>query len=252
MSFFTGDDGTGGGRGEEDVSSGGEFSSASFDFDKLFSQEGGEGARGTIPDFLLDSEDASREGDDVPTLKFGNLDFIAPGTVAPALGVYGGRDKNVDYLFADEFLDYRKKTWGQQMMYWAGTSWVLGGAFGGLQGVVEGLKQSSGKSMKLRINSLLNSVGKRGLLIANTAGVIALMLSSFESFSYHFITQDESPANYAIAGAATGLLFKSTKIRTPPGLKAAALWSTGLAALGLGVIYPSRQGYYGKDFQGVL
>lgn len=140
------------------------------------------------------------------------------------------------------------------MVYWAGASWVLGGAFGSLQGLVEVMKNSRGKAMslKLRLNSILNAFGKRGLLVANTAGVLALMLSAFESTSYHFITNDDSPVNYAIAGVATGLLFKSTKLRTPAGLKAAAMWGTGLAALGTGVIYPSRQGYFGKEWQGAV
>eukprot|EP00188_Purpureofilum_apyrenoidigerum_P003746 Plantae.Rhodophyta-Purpureofilum_apyrenoidigerum.ctg39994.p1 GENE.Plantae.Rhodophyta-Purpureofilum_apyrenoidigerum.ctg39994~~Plantae.Rhodophyta-Purpureofilum_apyrenoidigerum.ctg39994.p1 ORF type:complete len:270 (+),score=53.44 Plantae.Rhodophyta-Purpureofilum_apyrenoidigerum.ctg39994:52-810(+) len=252
MSFFGEEE-----RVDGDGSAGGsDRGFGGFEVDSLFGEDA-EGAdyssmRSSVPPFLFDDADGGASGvDAAPELKFGNLDYIAPGTVAPALGVYGGGN-DLNYLFAEDFLDYRKKTWGQQMMYWAGTSWVVGGAFGGLQGVVEGLKSSMGKSLKLRVNSLLNAVGKRGLLVANTAGVLALMLSMFESTSYNFITQDESPVNYAISGVAAGLLFKSTKMRTPPGLKQAAMWSAGLSALGLGVIYPTRQGYYGKELQGML
>jgi hypothetical protein len=53
---------------------------------------------------------------------------------------------------------------------------LLGGAYG----LVEGLRMSPGTRLRIRVNSVLNSCGRRGARTANALGVVAIMYSVVE------------------------------------------------------------------------
>lgn len=63
---------------------------------------------------------------------------------------------------------------------------------------------------KLRLNSMLNSVTRRGPFLGNSAGVIALVYNGINSTIGHYRGKHDS-ANSVAAGALSGMLFKSTK-----------------------------------------
>ncbi|KAG0329148.1 Mitochondrial import inner membrane translocase subunit tim23 [Dissophora globulifera] len=87
----------------------------------------------------------------------------------------------------------------------------MGGAFG----FYEGFRSSPSPAVKIRLNTVLNSMTRRGPFIGNSAGVLALMYNGVNGvIGKARGTYD--PLNSVAAGALTGVLFKSTS-----GLRAA-------------------------------
>lgn len=192
-----------------------------------------------------------------PSLDMARMGRIDAGTVAPALGVYSrggragdvavpGRTPGLDYVFAEDYKATRKKGWGEQLVYLGGLSYLTGGIVGGGIGLATAVRESAGKTGKLRLNAILNGAGKRGALFANSMGVLALTFSLSETGIYN-LTEQDSVLNYAAAGAAAGAVFKSTK-----GPRVAAIWSLGGMAVAVGAVYASREGMYGAGLQGAL
>ncbi|KAI6125403.1 Tim17-domain-containing protein [Pisolithus croceorrhizus] len=102
-------------------------------------------------------------------------------------------------------------------------------ALGGLWGVSEGARRPLAVSnMRLRINSILNSVTRRGTFIGNSAGVLALAYNGINSSIDSFRGKHDTAGSMA-AGALTGALYKSTA-GAKPALVAATLIS-GLAGI---------------------
>lgn len=172
---------------------------------------------------------------------------IDPTLVSPGSSIRSrSAAPSVDYVFADDYKPFRKKSGTEQLTYLAGSAYLTGAVIGGSRGCYQGLAASVGKAPRLRLNAVLNATGKQGALLANTFGILALAFSLSESTIYNY-TSDETVGNYALAGAAAGAIYKSTR-----GGRAAAIWSIGGAALALGTVYASREGYYGKGLQGIL
>ena len=249
-----------------------------------------------------DGAETAEASDTGPRLDFSTLGSIRADTVGPALGVYtrrqvlgpaagvGGIDPGdgsggdgVDYIFAEEFQEYRHKSWGEQLTFWAGVSYLSGVTVGGVLGLREGLArgremvaQLSGggsggtaeagaaksagaaatseaagaraaSAFKLRANALLNAVGRRASRAGNAAGILAICFSAFESILFSLRDETDDALNYVGAGALTGVLYKSTM-----GLRTASKWSAGLAAVGLIGLYGARQGVYGRRIRQLL
>ena len=77
--------------------------------------------------------------------------------------------------------------------------------------MIEGLNRSPADAPpKLRLNSVLNSVTRRGPFLGNSAGVIAMVYNGINSGIGHLRGRHDS-ANSVIAGALSGMLFKSTR-----------------------------------------
>lgn len=74
----------------------------------------------------------------------------------------------------------------------------------------EGLRRSNGQPPKLRLNSVLNAVTRRGPFLGNSAAVIAMVYNGFNSFIGHYRGKHDS-ANSVLAGALSGMLFKCTR-----------------------------------------
>jgi import inner membrane translocase subunit TIM23 len=227
---------------------------------------------------VVDESDALPDIEDRgPPIDFSNLDRIQAETVAPALGIYaplGRRSGDVDYLFAEEYHDYRHKSWGEQLTFWAGVSYLSGAIIGGSMGLREGIQKgnemvaemvspaaergvgsastaslsvSTASKAKLRANALLNAVGRRAGRLGNAAGIVAILFSGFESFLHWFRDDVDDAWNYVGAGALAGAIYKSTA-----GLRVVSLWSTGLATVGLVGLYGARRGIYGRRVRQLL
>lgn len=77
--------------------------------------------------------------------------------------------------------------------------------------MIEGLNRTpSSAPPKLRLNSVLNSVTRRGPFLGNSAGVIAMVYNGINSTIGHWRGKHDS-VNSVAAGALSGMLFKSTK-----------------------------------------
>lgn len=182
-----------------------------------------------------------------PSLDFRTMRQIDPALISPGSSIRSrSAAPAVDYVFTDDYKSFRKKSGTEQLTYLAGSAYLTGALVGGSRGCYQGLAASIGKPPKLRLNAVLNATGRQGALLANAFGILALAFSLSESAVYNY-SSDETMGNYALAGAAAGALYKSTR-----GGRVAAVWSAGGAVLALGTVYASRRGYYGQGLQGIL
>ena len=77
--------------------------------------------------------------------------------------------------------------------------------------MIEGLNRSPASAPpKLRLNSVLNSVTRRGPFLGNSAGVIAMVYNGVNSTIGYWRGKHDS-VNSVAAGALSGMLFKSTR-----------------------------------------
>ncbi|CAK7265366.1 Mitochondrial import inner membrane translocase subunit tim23 [Sporothrix epigloea] len=96
------------------------------------------------------------------------------------------------------------------LCYGAGITYLTGLTIGGAWGLQEGLRRSAGQPPKLRLNSVLNAVTRRGPFLGNSAGVVAITYNCINSFIGNLRGRHDA-ANSVIAGGLSGMLFKSTR-----------------------------------------
>ncbi|TFL01891.1 Tim17/Tim22/Tim23/Pmp24 family-domain-containing protein [Pterulicium gracile] len=119
--------------------------------------------------------------------------------------------------------------WSDDLCYGTGTVYLGGLALGGVWGLREGARRPLAvTNSRLRINSVLNAVTRRGTFIGNSAGVVALVYNGVNS------TIDGVRGKHDIfgsmsAGGITGALYKSTA-GVKPAL-AAATFMSGMAGV---------------------
>ncbi|KAF7973962.1 hypothetical protein HWV62_13930 [Athelia sp. TMB] len=119
--------------------------------------------------------------------------------------------------------------WSDDLCYGTGTMYLSGLALGGVWGVREGARRPLAVSnTRLRINSVLNSVTRRGTFIGNSAGVLALVYNGVNS-TFDALRGKHDIFGSMAAGAVTGGLYKSTA-GVKPAL-AAATFVSGLAGV---------------------
>ncbi|KAJ2209154.1 Mitochondrial import inner membrane translocase subunit tim23 [Coemansia sp. RSA 518] len=96
--------------------------------------------------------------------------------------------------------------WSDDLCYGTGTMYIMGLTTGGAWGFMEGMRTQHG-SMKLRVNSVLNAMTRRGPFLANSLGILAMFYNSINSMigSYRG-TRDQY--NNVGAAAISGMLFK--------------------------------------------
>ncbi|KAF8860466.1 Tim17-domain-containing protein [Acephala macrosclerotiorum] len=100
--------------------------------------------------------------------------------------------------------------WSDDLCYGTGVTYLTALTVGGAWGLQEGLRRSNGQPPKLRLNSVLNAVTRRGPFLGNSAGVIAMVYNGFNSFIGHMRGKHDS-VNSIAAGALSGMIFKSTR-----------------------------------------
>ncbi|KAK2557877.1 Mitochondrial import inner membrane translocase subunit tim23 [Acropora cervicornis] len=104
----------------------------------------------------------------------------------------------------------KKRSWGERMFSGIGTSYMCGLAMGGTWGLYEGLRNPDGKTLKLRVNSVLNGCTRRGPSFGNSLGVLALMYCSLDTLIGKLRGGEEDEYNSVGAATLTGMIFKST------------------------------------------
>ncbi|KDR67976.1 hypothetical protein GALMADRAFT_257502 [Galerina marginata CBS 339.88] len=119
--------------------------------------------------------------------------------------------------------------WSDDLCYGTGTMYLSGLALGGTWGFREGARRPLAVSnSRLRINSILNSVTRRGTFIGNSAGVMALIYNGVNS-SIDAMRGKHDTLGSMAAGALTGAIFKSTA-GIKPAIAAAAV-GTSMAGI---------------------
>lgn len=96
------------------------------------------------------------------------------------------------------------------LCYGTGVTYLAGLTLGGAWGLQEGLRRSGGQPPKLRLNSVLNAITRRGPFLGNSAGVVAICYNLMNSY-FGYLRGKHDAANTIAAGALSGMLFKSTR-----------------------------------------
>jgi len=90
--------------------------------------------------------------------------------------------------------------------------------------MIEGLNRAPASAPpKLRLNSVLNSITRRGPFLGNSAGVVAMTYNGINSTIGYYRGKHDA-TNSIVAGAVSGAVFKSTR-----GLKPMVI-SSGIVA----------------------
>lgn len=101
--------------------------------------------------------------------------------------------------------------WTDDLSYGTGVTYLTALTAGGLWGLTEGLRKTPPSAPpKLRLNAVLNSVTRRGPFLGNSAGVIAMVYNGINS-TLGYARGKHDAANSILAGALSGMLFKSTR-----------------------------------------
>lgn len=100
--------------------------------------------------------------------------------------------------------------WTDDLCYGTGITYLSGLTIGGAWGLQEGLRRSDGQAPKLRLNSTLNAITRRGPFLGNSAGVVAIVYNCFNSY-FGYLRGKHDAANSIAAGVSSGFLFKSTR-----------------------------------------
>lgn len=96
------------------------------------------------------------------------------------------------------------------LCYGTGITYLTALSMGGAWGLQEGLRRSTGQPPKLRLNSTLNAITRRGPFLGNSAGVVAITYNCFNSAIGYFRGKHDA-ANTILAGVLSGMIFKSTR-----------------------------------------
>ncbi|KAG0266691.1 Mitochondrial import inner membrane translocase subunit tim23 [Actinomortierella ambigua] len=126
------------------------------------------------------------------------------------------------------------RSWTDDMTYGTGMTYITGLSLGGAYGFFEGLRSSPSPALRIRVNTVLNSMTRRGPFIGNSAGVLALMYNGINS-AIGSARGHHDPLNSVAAGALTGALFKSTA-----GVRAAGT-AGGVCAVAAGLWSVARE-----------
>lgn len=140
-----------------------------------------------------------------------------PSELHPLAGL---NQETLDYLTLEESaLDelpgsqsvLPSRGWSDDLCYGTGTTYITALTIGGAWGLAEGLNRTPATAPpKLRLNSVLNSITRRGPFLGNSAGVVAMIYNGINS-SLGYARGKHDAANSILAGALSGMLFKSTR-----------------------------------------
>lgn len=132
----------------------------------------------------------------------------------------GLNEDTLDYLtLEDSALDelpgsrsvLPSRGWSDDLCYGTGTTYLAGLSLGGAWGLAEGLRRTPVTAPpKIRLNGVLNSVTRRGPFLGNSAGVVAMVYNGLNS-SLGYARGKHDSANSVMAGALSGMVFKSTR-----------------------------------------
>ncbi|ETW79086.1 mitochondrial import inner membrane translocase [Heterobasidion irregulare TC 32-1] len=189
------------------------------------------------PTEYLRNASFSRSESSAPLPESMSASDVLMGAYDPAkLHPLAGLGDQLDYLMLDDDKTndlpgsgtaIPSRGWSDDLCYGTGTMYLGGLALGGAWGVREGARRPLAVSnTRLRINSVLNAVTRRGTFLGNSAGVLALAYNGINSTIDGVRGKHDTLGSMA-AGALTGALYKSSA-GVKPALAAATLVS-GLA-----------------------
>lgn len=120
------------------------------------------------------------------------------------------------------------------LCYGTGTVYLAALSTGGAYGFIEGVRNipAGTTSNKLRLNTILNHITKRGPFLGNHAAVLAVTYNIFNSL-LGVIKGKHDDYNSLAAGALTGAIFKSSKGIKPMAISTALMTAAAGAWCGI-------------------
>lgn len=101
--------------------------------------------------------------------------------------------------------------WSDDLCYGTGVTYLTALSIGGTWGLIEGLNRLPPTAPpKLRLNSALNAITRRGPFVGNSAGVVAMMYNGINSTIGYYRGKHDA-FNSVAAGGISGMVFKSSR-----------------------------------------
>ncbi|KAF2456350.1 mitochondrial import inner membrane translocase subunit tim23 [Lineolata rhizophorae] len=154
---------------------------------------------------------------DVSSFLSGPSAGFDPSTLHPLAGL---NQDTLDYLtLEDSALSdlpgsrsaLPSRGWSDDLCYGTGVTYLSALTIGGAWGLAEGLnKVSPTAPPRLKLNAALNAITRRGPFLGNSAGVIAMVYNGINSTIGYYRGKHDA-VNSIVAGALSGMLFKSTR-----------------------------------------
>ncbi|KAI9027183.1 Tim17/Tim22/Tim23/Pmp24 family-domain-containing protein [Phycomyces nitens] len=144
-------------------------------------------------------------------------------------GLHGGIDflQVEDHSSAGGASLAPSRGWTDDLCYGTGTTYLAGLTLGGAYGMAEGLRKSSGaENAKVRLNTTLNTITRRGPGLGNAVGVVAMLYNGSTAF-LDYCQGTHNVFSSIGGGAIAGAIFKSTA-----GPRAIAISSAVCAGVG--------------------
>ncbi|CAK4020489.1 Mitochondrial import inner membrane translocase subunit tim23 [Lecanosticta acicola] len=177
----------------------------------------------STPDGFVDSPTGSVQPTfHTPTAEDVGSFISTPGAFDPsALHPLAGLDKDtLDYITLDEDVLsdlpgsrslLPSRGWSDDLCYGTGVTYLTALSIGGAWGLAEGLSRLPATAPpKLRLNSALNAITRRGPFLGNSAGVVAMMYNGINSTIGYYRGKHDA-LNSVVAGGISGAMFKSTR-----------------------------------------
>lgn len=166
-----------------------------------------------------------------------NVDHSGAAYDPRVLHPMAGLDRGVEYLdLEDERLSdiegaqglIALRTWRDDLCYGTGTVYLLGLGVGGAYGIQEAFRNMPPNvTPKLRLNTVLNHITKRGPFLGNLAGVLAITYNLADA-CLDRLREQHDDWNSLAAGAIAGAVFRSSAGVKPMAYSTAIM--TGVAA----------------------
>lgn len=100
------------------------------------------------------------------------------------------------------------KGWTDNLCYGTGSIYLIGLSLGGMFGFREGVKNCIPEaSGKIKINTILNHITKRGSYLGNTSGTLGMIYNLIDSV-IDSINSSNTDFNSILSGALTGCIYK--------------------------------------------
>ena len=164
-----------------------------------------------------------------------NVSDVDPKKLSP---LYGGKgNSNPDFIPTP---GRRGRDDVSRLFFNTGAFWLLGFGTGGSYGFVEGLRTAVNPSFRIKVNSVLNSLYKRGSLLGNSLGIIGkykLMLNLLNSKIFAAFVHSSCVA-FADLGDLDGITGTTYMTPTVAGVITGSVFvaSRGARAMALGGI----------------
>ncbi|CAN8292838.1 unnamed protein product [Cochlearia groenlandica] len=139
-----------------------------------------------------------------------------------------------EFLFTEESLK-KRRSWGENLTFYAGTGYLGGSVAGAASGVFSGVKSFElGDTAKLKTTRILNSTGQAGRAWGNRLGVVGLIYAGIESGVAALTDMDDVWTSVA-AGLGTGAVFRAAR-----GVRSAAV-AGALGGIAAGAVVAGKQ-----------